>query len=272
MPPRCRYAPSELEQTWVRALAAAETARAKFGLDELCRLYRPVRWPADASVMNCHGQKILIEPLVGLLRNPDFPCQRRNLSAWPAPPVTREYMGEILSTRYVQFDAVALLRRRGGRAILLDIGASLWKGGGAGEGEVGAAATRWLVDKFAALGVQFDRILAPVPRCGIIRQYCVWQLIRIAAAPRQIHELHGHFEDGPVPRSPPRRPGRRSRTAARSYGSRSRWRSPPVRPSTTCPSTTSQAPLATRGPSSPSSPSPQTWLSPSSTLTTRRWS
>ena len=175
------YEPSLLERKWVSAFASAEAQNASFGVRNLCELWRPVRLPADASRMTCGKQQVLIEPLVGLLRNPDLQCaqlRRRKLPPsdwrWESSLKSYKYLREVLDPAYIHLDgAMGMLGTGQGasdginggangerrRAVLLDMGASLWAGGGPGEKEVGATATRWLVKRFGELGVTFDRIL-----------------------------------------------------------------------------------------------------------------
>ena len=108
------------------------------------------------------------EPLVGLLRNPDLQCaqlRRRKLPPsdwrWESSLKSYKYLREVLDPAYIHLDgAMGMLGTGQGasdginggangerrRAVLLDMGASLW-------------ATRWLVKRFGELGVTFDRIL-----------------------------------------------------------------------------------------------------------------
>ena len=148
--PKCgSYQPSRLEEEWSNAWAKWEAQRTPVTRDVFCALDRQLGQPQrsrDASTLQCGGQRVAIEPLVGLLRNPLYPCHNSTIPAALVPS-------------YLWLDEVPP-RHAGGRAYLLDMGASTWTGGGPGEREVGFSATHWLVEVYAQRGVAFDRILA----------------------------------------------------------------------------------------------------------------
>jgi hypothetical protein len=145
----CIYTPSSLEVAWADVWAQWEIQRTPVTQAVLCeassRLGAPQR-PRDASMFTCGSSQVEIEPLVGILRNPRVPCEDRSLSA-------------VLNQSYLWLDVLPPLNP-GSHAYLLDMGASTWMGGGPGEREVGASGTSFIVDRFAQLGLAFDRILA----------------------------------------------------------------------------------------------------------------
>ena len=145
----CIYTPSSLEVAWADVWTQWEIQRTPVTQAVLCeassRLGAPQR-PRDASMFTCGSSQVEIEPLVGILRNPRVPCEDRSLSA-------------VLNQSYLWLDVLPPLNP-GSHAYLLDMGASTWMGGGPGEREVGASGTSFIVDRFAQLGLAFDRILA----------------------------------------------------------------------------------------------------------------
>ena len=76
------YTPSELERTWVATWHEWEHQELNPNMTQLCQHHRPVRWPEDASEFVCNGVRIPIEPLVGLLRTPDYPAPFHHSQAW----------------------------------------------------------------------------------------------------------------------------------------------------------------------------------------------
>ena len=148
--PACSgYTPSTLEEAWVNAWKQWEAQRTPVTRRVLCELdssLGPPRRGRDASALHCGGKRVAMEPLVGLLRNPLFPCQNASLTA-------------ALDPSFLWLDELPPVASDSA-AYLLDMGASTWTGGGPGEQEVGASATQWLIELFAKKGVAFDRILA----------------------------------------------------------------------------------------------------------------
>ena len=150
MPATCdTYTPSGLEEAWANAWKRWEARRTPVTREVLCELDRKLgvpRHPLDASTLQCGAKRLALEPLVGLLRNPAYPCWNDTLNA-------------ALNPGYLWLDGIPPLEATA-RSYLLDMGASTWTGGGPGEVEVGASATHWLLDLFAQYGVAFDGILA----------------------------------------------------------------------------------------------------------------
>ena len=162
----CRYKPSPLEVRWSHKFARAEAENRSLNLRQFCSARHIVRWPEDASTMSCSDRDVRIPPLVGALRSPMWPCTfepqlQRQSTSWDRILASAEGMRELLRVDHIHLDpASAAGRPSGAKAFLLDLGSSLWRGGGDGKGEVGFAATKWLIARHAELGVVFDRVLA----------------------------------------------------------------------------------------------------------------
>jgi hypothetical protein len=92
-------------------------------------------------------QRIPIEPLMGSLRHPWFPCWNRN----EATVFNKDYM--ISQYSHEMFPTV--LRTPGcSRKYFFDLGASMYRIG------IWGASESWFVETFEAQGISFDRILA----------------------------------------------------------------------------------------------------------------
>lgn len=96
-------------------------------------------------VDGCTGDvtmRIPIEPLVGALRHPAYPCFRRNRDA-------------LLDKNWIftTYDFEFAPHGFGFRKYLFDLGASLYDSG------AGGASQHWFIDTYKARGIQFDRVL-----------------------------------------------------------------------------------------------------------------
>ena len=109
---------------------------------------------------SCHGRidRIPIEPLIGALRHPDFPCL----------PGCRKHCK--YSKDYLLIAHAAEVRPRlgkGNRAFFFDLGASVYNSGG------GGASQKWFVKAYRQRGIEFSRIFAweanPIPPADIYR-------------------------------------------------------------------------------------------------------
>lgn len=95
-----------------------------------------------AMIDNCSNNvtmRIPIEPLVGALRHPAYPCFRNK----------RHNKNWIFTTYDFEFEPHGF----GFRKYLFDLGASLYDAG------PGGASQHWFVDTYKARGIEFDRIL-----------------------------------------------------------------------------------------------------------------
>jgi len=154
-------------RNWTRgcALMASEPSAIEAWLD-FARLRRPPyrmgRSPPEptdeakgvlsyhATVDACTGRTLSlapIEPLVGFLRHPEAHC--------PQFPGAKNWVIKVVSKDYLipAWHAEAWPAGRT-RALLFDLGASLYHTGG------GGASMSWFVNQYRARGISFDRIFA----------------------------------------------------------------------------------------------------------------
>ena len=140
------------------------------------RLGRPleVHRPADGSCLRCGAATVCVEPLVEILRAPAIPCATRLRRTRPRLPYEAVldkswlWLNDSLPPR-VPAAAPA-------RAFLFDLGASTYWADHRG---VLAPSQSWLIEQYAAAGVQFDRVLAWEAKPHTARE--IWASVPLSA-------------------------------------------------------------------------------------------
>ena len=210
------YQPAALELAWANAVHASRVGELEFQSyctgptrraleahlilrhDECALLPRNKGWrecvflprdPADASCMRCGGERVCVEPLVEVLRNPRVPCmttytlrrpgrksslaiERMHSRSRSSSDRDAVYTGRIgnLSHGLSVIDDRSWLwlsslppRVASSRALLFDVGASTWSQGGwhgDAPGSKDGQSLHWLWDTYEQLGVSFDQAWA----------------------------------------------------------------------------------------------------------------